>query len=125
VRFDLLAMDAFSSDSVPVHLLTREAFKVYASHLRGRKSILAVNITNRHLDLEPVVTASARREGFRGIRVDSDGDRPIRMKSSWVLLSRDDQTLQALLSGATRARWLQDREVLFTDRYSNLFRVLK
>jgi hypothetical protein len=124
-EFDLLAMDAFSSDAVPVHLLTEEAFGVYAAHLRGDDSILAVNVTNRHLELEPVVAASARRLGFHGIRIDSNGDPPVREKSSWILLSRSAKMIENLETTATLARPLLAREVLFTDRYSNLFRVLK
>lgn len=124
-QFDLLAMDAFSSDAVPVHLLTEEAFEIYAAHLRGPDSILAVNITNRHLDLEPVVAASARRLGLQGIRVDSKGDPPVREQSSWILLARNHGILEHAALQSVKSRPLRDREVLFTDRYSNLFRVLK
>lgn len=76
-RFDLLVMDAFSSDAVPVHLLTIEAFRLYAAHLASDRSILAVNVTNRFLDLEPVVVANARELGFHGLRVDSEGNPPV------------------------------------------------
>jgi hypothetical protein len=123
--FDLLAMDAFSSDAVPVHLLTEEAFAIYASHLRERGSILAFNITNRHLELEPVVAAAARRHGFHGVRIDTDGDSPVVIGSSWILLSRDSSVLDHPLIVESNPRPLGDREVAFTDRYSNLFRVLK
>src|SRR5262245_13037959 len=84
-------MDAFSSDAVPVHLLTQEAFGVYAAHLRDDDSILAVNVTNRHLDLEPVVHAGARRFGLRGVRIDTKGDSPVLQPSSWILLSRNQR----------------------------------
>jgi hypothetical protein len=123
--FDLLAMDAFSSDAVPVHLLTEEAFHVYAAHLRDDKSILAVNITNRHLDLEPVVTAAARRLGFHGVRVDTKGDPPVVQGSTWLLLCRNPQIFEHQIILEVKPRPLDGREVLFTDRYSNLFRVLK
>jgi hypothetical protein len=123
--FDLFVMDAFSSDAVPVHLLTEEAFRTYAAHLRDERSIIAVNVTNRHLDLEPVVAAAARRLGFTGIRVDAAGDQPVRIASSWVLLTRDRRMAGDPLIAAVRPRPLRDREVLFTDRYSNLLRILK
>src|ERR1017187_6905157 len=53
-QFDILVMDAFSGDSVPVHLITREAFQTYFRHLKPN-GILAVNTTNSYLDLEPVM----------------------------------------------------------------------
>jgi hypothetical protein len=123
--FDLLAMDAFSSDAVPVHLLTEEAFRLYASHLRDDSAVLAVNITNRFLDLEPVVAANARLLGFHGIRIDSPGDNPAPSPSTWALLSRDSAVLDRISRQAQLSRKLVEREVRFTDGYSNLFRVLK
>ena len=82
-RFDLLVMDAFSSDSVPLHLVTVEAFRLYAAHLRTDESILAVNVTNRYLNLEPVVAANAQELGFRGVRIDSL-TRPVKDWSIWA-----------------------------------------
>jgi hypothetical protein len=122
-RFDILVLDAFSSDSVPVHLLTAEAFRVYAAHLKSDRSILAMNVTNRYLDLEPVVAASAQSLGFRGVRVDSADDPPLTFKSSWVLFARDPHVFEH--PSLARGRPLGDRLVQFTDKYSNLFRVLK
>jgi hypothetical protein len=124
-RFDLLVMDAFSSDSVPVHLVTEEAFRVYAAHLKGDDSILAVNVSNRHIDLEPVVAANAKELGFHGIRVDSRGDPPVVAESSWILLSRDASVLADPPATHYRTRPIRPELVRFTDRYSNLFRLLK
>ena len=124
-QFDILVMDAFSGDSVPVHLLTLEAFRLYAAHLRDEESILAVNVTNRYLGLEPVVAANAQDLGFHGIRVDSPGDPPIVQESSWILLARDPQVLRQLSGPTSASRQVTDRFVRFTDKYSNLFRVLK
>jgi hypothetical protein len=122
-RFDLLAMDAFSSDSVPVHLVSEEAFRVYAAHMNSDRSILAVNVTNRYLDLEPVIAANALTLGFYALRFDSSGDPPVPTPSSWILLSRDPTVFAhpEMSSG----RPLRSRLVRFTDNYSNLFRVLK
>ena len=61
--FDVLAVDAFSSDSVPVHLLTREAFSLYARHLRGPRSVLAVHVSNRYLELAGIVQAGGASGG--------------------------------------------------------------
>jgi hypothetical protein len=124
-QFDLLVMDAFSSDAVPVHLVTLEAFRLYAAHLRDQESILAVNVTNRYLDLEAVVAANAEALGFHGVRVDSLGDHPVKMESSWILLARDPRVLDPKLIESVGGRPLGSRFVKFTDKYSNLFRVLK
>src|SRR5690606_28665019 len=57
-RYDVIVLDAFSSDSIPVHLLTAEAFALYVSHLKPG-GVICVHISNRHLDLRPVVVANA------------------------------------------------------------------
>jgi hypothetical protein len=124
-RFDLLALDAFSSDAIPMHLVTLEAFRLYVAHLNGDRAILAVNVTNRYVDLEPVVASHARALGFSAVRVDSPGDPPVIMDSSWILLSRDPWLDGHPTLTRYGARSLVDDEVSFTDRYSNLFRVLK
>lgn len=124
-RFDLLALDAFSSDAIPMHLMTREAFRLYAAHLNGDRAILAVNVTNRYVDLEPVVASHARALGFSAVRVDSPGDPPVVVNSSWILLSRDPWLDGHPTLRRYGARPLADGDVSFTDRYSNLFRVLK
>src|SRR2546422_4110843 len=67
--FDLLVLDAFSSDAIPVHLLTREAFELYQRHLRSG-GIIAVHISNHYLDLEPVVVNVAKHFGFKLALID-------------------------------------------------------
>ena len=66
-QFDLMAIDAFSSDAIPVHLLTREAFALYFRHLKPT-GILAVHVSNRYLDLVPVVSRNARDLGQSRLR---------------------------------------------------------
>ena len=125
-KFDLLALDAFSGDAIPIHLLTEEAFRLYGAHLRDDSSILALHVTNGRFNLEPVVAASARRLGFNAIVVDSDGDRDHWPEpSTWILLARDKTVFDQPSIQASHHRPLGAEEVLFTDRYSNLFRVLK
>jgi hypothetical protein len=124
-QFDLLVMDAFSSDSVPVHLVTEEAFRLYSAHLKAEDSILAVNVTNRYIDLEPVVAANARELGFHGIRVDSAGALPVVAQSSWILLARNPQVFYDPVTRSSPGRRLRERFVRFTDKYSNLYRVLR
>src|SRR5439155_25500299 len=65
-QYDLLALDAFSGDAIPVHLLTDEAFRIYRRHLKTN-GILAVHVTNRHLDLVPVVRNLGRRFGYETV----------------------------------------------------------
>ncbi|MGK6324033.1 spermidine synthase [Sphingomonas sp. DT-51] len=96
---DLLALDAFSSDAVPMHLLTREAFAVYARALT-RHGVLAVHISNRFVDLAPVVAAAAREGGWRALilnHVPPAAEEEV-TPSSWIILTRDPWT-EALLAG--------------------------
>lgn len=72
-NFDLLFMDAFSGDSIPVHLVTREAFELFERHLK-QDAILVVNITNNYLDLRPVVATAAKRFGKIAIEIDNEPD---------------------------------------------------
>jgi spermidine synthase len=88
-RFDVLVVDAFSGDSVPIHLLTREAFAQYFRHLKP-DGVLAVHITNRFLDLQPVVKAAADHFGKDIRLVDFAGDRQRQVfRSHWALISGD------------------------------------
>ena len=96
---DLLALDAFSSDAVPAHLLTREAFATYARVLSPR-GLLLVHISNRFVDLEPLVAAAAREGGWAIARmsyVPTDLDREAQATASvWLALSRDARVLKTL-----------------------------
>jgi spermidine synthase len=97
--FDVLALDAFSSDAIPLHLLTKEAFTTYGRALKA-DGLLLVHITNRYIDLNPVIAAEAKANGWHAaLRQDSptnaminDGERP----SDWIALSRDPKKLFTL-----------------------------
>ncbi|MDQ2879520.1 MAG: hypothetical protein M3R41_10660, partial [Pseudomonadota bacterium] len=96
--FDLLALDAFSSDAVPMHLMTREAFADYARVL-APDGLLLVHISNRMLDLEPVVSAAARAGGWSAAQLlytPLAGDPIARAKSQWIALSHDPSRIAAL-----------------------------
>jgi SAM-dependent methyltransferase len=125
-QFDALAVDAFSSDSIPVHLLTIEAFELYFRHLRP-DGILAVHISNRYLNLDPVVAAAAQKLGKDAVLIDSPGDSANgTFLARWVLLAT-----RGVLPGfpdiekARRPLTATRREKLWTDSYSSLFSVLK
>jgi spermidine synthase len=125
-NFDVLALDAFSSDSIPVHLLTSEAFAVYLRHLRP-DGILAVHVSNRYLDLVPVVREAARHYSLEARLVESDDDEDAgTYRSDWVLVSRSAAAFaQPPLAGAAR-RIAEDADApLWTDDYSNVLRLLK
>jgi hypothetical protein len=114
-NFDLLVLDAFSGDSIPVHLLTRQAFDVYSRHLRPG-GIVAVHVTNRYLDLAPVVEslAAALQKQVRTVHSAADPERGI-YAADWSLVADNLDRPQPV---ASKLRpW--------TDDYSNLFRILK
>ncbi|MEW6094338.1 MAG: ferrichrome ABC transporter permease [Chloroflexota bacterium] len=125
-EYDVLALDVFSSDSIPVHLLDREAFDLYLQHL-APDGILAVHISNRHLDLVPVVWSLGDYFGLSRVVIADPGNYEETSPSLWVLLAR----LPALLADpeiASRARYMEDYVShlrLWTDDYSNLIQILK
>jgi spermidine synthase len=124
--FDLLAVDAFSGDAIPVHLLTREAFELYFRHLRPG-GVLAVHISNNYLDLEPVVARAAESLGKRRVAVRTTGDdQQALFNTTWVLLSDSSELFDSRsLRRAARALRTQEGLRLWTDDYSNLLQVLK
>lgn len=119
--FDLLAVDAFSGDAIPVHLLTVEAFEEYFRHLRP-EGVLAIHTSNRYFDLAPVVGGIAEELGVEAVAIADDGVRQDQsFTSTWVLLSRDRAFFDRLIAqGAiSEADMGFDRTVLWTDGYSN------
>jgi hypothetical protein len=127
-QFDLLALDAFSSDAIPVHLLTKEAFDVYQRHLKTN-AIVAVHISNHYLDLEPVVANLARQFGYKMAIIDFDEDDEEwwEYSSTWILLSHDHNLLQqSAIRDATKKSRLSKRKVpLWTDDFTSVFQILK
>ena len=125
--FDLLVMDAFSGDSVPVHLITREAFHTYFRHLKPG-GILAVNITNAYLDLEPVVERAANAFGKVVLVYDFDPDPDdyLCYGCSWALVM-DPATAEAHSGLQQGAKRLEPRSGfrVWTDDYSNMFGILR
>jgi SAM-dependent methyltransferase len=126
-QFDLLVMDAFSSDSVPVHLITREAFRTYFRHLKPG-GILAVNITNTYLDLRPVVERAAAAFGKVALVYDSEPDYDdfLCFGCSWTLIM--DGSTAAAHPGLRQAGQVLRQERPFrawTDDYSNMFGILR
>jgi SAM-dependent methyltransferase len=123
-NFDVLAVDAFSSDSIPVHLLTREAMAVYARHLKP-DGILAVHISNRYLNLQPVLATEIAATGARARLVDTDDDESQDVfGATWVLITAPSPGFPEGVVAASRP--IESRTVrLWTDDYSNLLQILK
>jgi hypothetical protein len=104
--FDMLAVDAFSSDAIPLHLLTDEAFGVYFDALTPR-GLLLVHISNRFIELEPVLAAIARKRGLTVVkRDDIPEDRIALTPSTWVALSRDPAVVADLRQTRADAPWV-------------------
>lgn len=132
--YDLIILDAFSSDAVPVHLLTREAFRGYLRTLRPG-GLIAANITNRYVDLAPMLDALARAEDLKVIfAIDADmPDHPLaagKLPSAWAIVGRDMDDLAPLLTQpGAQDFWVQLASPSplrpWTDDYSNILTVLR
>jgi SAM-dependent methyltransferase len=125
-EFDLLAVDAFSGDSIPVHLLTREAFDLYFRHLK-EDGMLAVHVSNKYLDLRPVVGRAAESMGKAAVVVDTEDDEESGIYgATWILVSADRRWFDSPSMKEAAAPVAAREDVrLWTDDYSNLFRILK
>ena len=122
--FDLLVVDAFSGDAIPVHLLTQEAFALYARHLAPR-GVIAVHVSNQYLDLVPVVVAAAERLHLTARHVANAGDPAAAVNpSDWVLVADAGFFMNPNLA-ASHAVPSPDAAAAWTDDYSNLWRRLK
>lgn len=125
-RFDVLSVDAFSGDSIPVHLLTREAFASYARAI-APDGVIAFHLSNRYLNLAPVVAQIARDAGFQAVLV---ADRPNEIgllnPSDWALVTRSTEFLhQPEIAAYSAPMALRAGLREWTDQFSNLFQVLK
>ena len=125
-KFDVLVLDAFSSDAIPMHLLTREAFALYQRHLRSPQSVIAIHISNRTLNLRPVLAGIAREFNLHSVGVYPLLPLGPFSESDWLLLSKDPAPL-------SRPEIVQHSEpfpghtepILWTDDYCDLLRVIR
>jgi hypothetical protein len=128
--YDLIVLDAFSSDSIPMHLLTRQALKLYVSKL-GDGGLLALHISNRHLNLKPVVAALAADAGLvcyirdQGSLTRSESERGV-LPSTWAVVARRESDLEDI---ARDRRWRRARNTahapVWTDDFSNILDVVR
>lgn len=124
-EFDVLAVDAFSGGSVPIHLLTVEAMGVYLRHMRP-DGIVAFHVTNRFLNIPPVVDTIARSMGLHVAHIRDENDNPLLRNTDWVLVARNPAVLQQPAI-AQRTKPVQHIAGLkpWTDDFNNLFAILK
>jgi SAM-dependent methyltransferase len=128
--FGLIVIDAFGSDAIPIHLLTREALSVYLDRLAS-DGLLAFHISNRYLNLEPVLAALANDHGLKCLTwadrtLDIEEKRLGKMASHWVLLARhSDDFLRATVTGNWRSIPIPTESQPWTDDFTNLISALR
>jgi SAM-dependent methyltransferase len=125
-QFDVLAVDAFSGDAIPVHLLTREAFALYLRHLKP-DGILAVHTSNSYLNLPPVVQLLAADAGCDAQLIENEDEhRKLIDSSDWVLVTRNRRFLDAIDSTVMiEAISVPPNLRVWTDDFNNLFQILR
>jgi hypothetical protein len=124
-RFDVLVVDAFTSDAIPMHLLTREAFALYDRHLKAN-GVLAVHISNRFVDLAPIVGLAAAAEHKAAVIIDNDNDFDHAVaRSVWVLVSRRPGLFDAQVFRGHRPVVVPPDVRPWTDDYSSIWPILR
>jgi hypothetical protein len=125
-RFNVIVVDAFSGDAIPVHLLTREALALYRRHLQP-DGVIVFHVSNQYIDLEPVVAAIAADAGLRAVSVHSHGDEQNGFYyADWILVTANQTFLSQpdIINNAFPTP-LQAGVRLWTDNYSSVFPLLK
>jgi SAM-dependent methyltransferase len=125
-NFNVIVVDAFSGDAIPVHLLTREALALYRRHLRP-DGIIVLHVSNQYIDLEPVVAGIAGDAGLRAVSVHSHGDEQTGLYyADWILVTANQAFLdqpEVINNGFSTP--LKPGARLWTDNYSSVFPLLK
>jgi hypothetical protein len=125
-QFDVLAVDAFSGDAIPVHLLTEEAISLYLRHLKPN-GILAIHASNTFLVLDAVVKQLADRFGYPAKRIENEGNENLRVApSEWVLVSRNSRFMTlSLVTKQEQPIHIPAGLRPWTDDHNNLFQILR
>jgi hypothetical protein len=119
-QFDVLAIDAFTGDAIPIHLLTAEAFDLYWKHIKPN-GILAVHITNIYLDLTDPVRQLAKRSGKEALYILDD-----EFYSEWILITQNRQFLNNPKVTSLQSKWTSPpKPIIWTDDFSNLLEAVK
>jgi hypothetical protein len=124
-NYDVLVIDAFSSDSIPVHLITREAMAVYLTHMKPG-GVIAFHVTNRFLQLAPVVKRIADEQGLHTTLIADDADDSDLARTDWVLVTRDSKLFArpGIEKHSSPIGEIPGLRV-WTDDFNNLFQILK
>ena len=125
-NFDVLVLDVFSGDAIPLHLLTKEAFEIYLAHLNAG-GIIAINISNRYFDLAKPVYLLADAFDLSAAMIEDRGDGIVSYDSVWMVLSPDQEIidLPAIAERTVERTPIPDNLRLWTDDFSNLIQILK
>lgn len=125
-EYDLLILDVFSGDTMPLHLLTREAFQVYMDHL-AEDGVIAINISNRLFNLYYPIYLLADEFGLQTARIESPGDGLQSYDAAWMMLTTNENFLARppIQSRTLERPSIPDNFRLWTDDFSNLFQILK
>lgn len=125
-QFDVLAVDAFSGDAVPVHLVTREALGLYLKHIKPDGAV-AFHVTSRYLSLAPVIKQLADEVGYEAVMIaDRSDDNPYSSHSDWVIVTRNRDFLSdpEVVKKRVAIEPIAGMRI-WTDDFSNLFQILK
>ncbi|MSU57799.1 MAG: ferrichrome ABC transporter permease [Pedosphaera sp.] len=132
-NFDLLALDAFSSDAIPVHLLTKEAFELYGRHVKTN-GVIAVHISNRYLNLEPVIRNAAAALDYKIAVIEFEEDDSEDEEaawwiysSTWVLLTHNEAIInsEAITNAMSKVKTNAVKIPLWTDDFASIFQILE
>jgi hypothetical protein len=125
-NFDVLIVDAFNGDSIPIHLLTSEAMTLYVLHLHGRDSVIAVHISNLAVDLAPVIANLAKLYGMNGTLITTEVDSGVIVPSEWILLTRGNSLNAPEIQrvGKPMLAFTNRETDVWTDDYSNVLSLL-
>ncbi|HVS52740.1 MAG TPA: fused MFS/spermidine synthase [Opitutaceae bacterium] len=126
-QFDLLALDAFSSDAIPVHLLTKESFEIYLRQIKP-DGVIAVHVSNRYLDLRPVVENLAAHFGLSVATIFDDDEDPWWVyRTTWILVTKNKALLSAeKIANVTELPEKKKRtNALWTDDFASIYEILK
>jgi hypothetical protein len=130
-NYDVIVLDAFSGDAIPAHLLTDESFALYEKHLRKDESgrpegIMAIHISNRYIELRPVVAALCRKYGYEAIDVNKEDEGgSMDTSSDWIVVTKNQEYLNRPAVKEAGQPLKADKELLWTDQFTALFPILK
>jgi uncharacterized membrane protein len=124
-QFDILLLDAFSGDAIPVHLLTGEAFAIYLRNMKAG-GVIVVHVSNQYLNLAPVIERVAEHFGESAVLIHSDKDADHELSEAfWMLMTRNREFLSRVEKTASAVPAARQTARMWTDDYNNLFDVIR